>query len=350
MLARHRLPRAKHRRRAAPWLALLLLGAGPIIACSLIPADERTQITIPEDVPGLILVTPGERDSFQSPSWSPDGRSLAYDRANAPLPSGRGGFPADADIYTMDLATGDSRQLTDNELPDLEPDWSPHGREILFVRSPEVTGYPSRLLLMLISVDGLNERVLLECPGPCLHPKWSPDGEQIAFAMEEGIWIIRRDGSELRRVSGEKVTAATYPNWSPDGGRLVYWASTEVTSVFQAQHADLAFLDLSTGEETIVLSGVYPLNPDWSPLGSPILYSDRPTSDNARTLFAFDPERAVGMRLIERELDYNIFDAVWSPDGRRISFAYGLEQIWSNLYILDLAESAAPPPDPSAGP
>jgi len=329
---------------------LLLVGAAPLYACfPLSKSGERPRIP-EEDLPGLTLLTPGENASFQNPAWSPDGRSLAYDFANPPIGASRDGFPTDAEIYVMDLETGTRRQLTDNDLADVEPDWSPDGREIVFVRSSEQAAYPPPLELMLIGVDSDFEQVLLECPGPCVGPKWSRDGEFIAIGMGEGIWTIRRDGSDLRQVSGEKVTAATYPGWSPDGKRLVYWASLEAISVSQAERADLAVLDLSSGEETVVLSGISPWKPDWSPLGSSILYSDQASPQIQWALFTLDLETGVGRRLIPHDLEYDLFDAVWSPDGNRIAFAYGFESTTSHLYILDLAELGDLTPEPTSGP
>ena len=185
--------------------------------------------------------------------------------------------------------------------------------------------------------------MIFECPTTCLYPKWSPDGGLIAFAMQEGIWTIERDGTDLNQVSGEKSTAATYPSWSPDGRDLVYWASLEATSVAKASRADLAVLDLSSGQETIVISGVSPWDPEWWPLGSSILYSDQPAPQEEWTLFTLDLQTRVATRLIPLELEYSLFDAAWSPEGRRIAFSYGSPTTGSHLYLLDLAEPTSGP-------
>lgn len=289
----------------------------------------------------MTLLTPGEYDSFQSPSWSPDGRSLAYDFASPSTGATRAALPADAEIYVMDLATGSRRQLTDNKVADVEPDWSPDGSQIVFVRSAEAEGVShdaGRVKLMIMASDGATERLLFDCPSPCGWPRWSPDGDLISLAMDDSIWTIRRDGSDLHRVSGDKVTAATYPAWSPDGRRLAYWATLEATSVAQALRGDLAVLDLNTGEETIVLSGLSPWNPDWSPLGSMILFSDQPAPQKEWTLFTLDLEAGVAHRLIPVDLEYDIFHATWSPDAKRVAFAYGSRFTRSHLYILDIGE------------
>lgn len=350
MHAGRHLLHAERRHHRAHRLFVLLLGAGPLLACFPFGAREWPPPNSLKDVPGLTLLTPGENASFQNPTWSPDGRYLAYDLAFPPIGATRPSFPADAEIYVMDLETGSRRQLTDNNVADVDPDWSPDGERVVFVRAAEDSGYPPSLQLVLIPAEGSREQILIECPSPCVRPKWSPDGELLAFAMEEAIWTIRRDGSDLRQVSGEKVTAATYPDWSPDGSRLVYWATLEATSVAKALRGNLAVLDLTTGEETIVFSGVSPLNPDWSPVGSSILFSDQPAPQKEWTLFTLDLEAGVAQRLIPLDLEYGLFDAVWSQDVKRIAFAFGMQTTASHLYILDLEQFGALTPEPTAGP
>lgn len=331
-------------------MLLLILSAGPLLACvTVFESHERPGIP-EENVPGLTLLTAGENASYQNPSWSPDGRSLAYDLAKPPIGASRDALPADAEIYLIDLETGFRRQVTENGVADVEPDWSPDGNQIVFVRPVENSGFPPRIRLVLLTLDGSSEQVLVECPSACGLPKWSPDGEFVAFTMDDQIWAIRRDGSDLRQLSGERVTAATYSGWSPDGRRLAYWASLEATSIAQATQGDLAVLDLSTGEESIVFSGLAPLNPDWSPTGSSVLFTDRPAPQKWWTLFILDLETGIARRLIQPELEYDLFDAVWSPDGRRIAFAYGFTSTTSHLYILDLAELEALTPAPTSAP
>jgi Tol biopolymer transport system component len=325
------------------------VAAGSVAAC--VGSKAREWPRIPEEVAlGLTLLTPGEYASFQNPTWSPDGHSLAYDSARVVIGATRDALPADAEIYVLDLDTGSRRQLTDNEVADVHPDWSPDGEQIIFARSVESSGYPPLVQLVSINADGGSQQVIFDCPATCLCPKWSPDGGLVAFAMQERIWTIARDGSNLNQASGEKSTAATYPRWSPDGRHQVCWASLEATSVAKASRADLAVLDLSSGQETIVHSGVLPWDPKWRPLGSSILYSDQPAPQEEWTLFILDLETRVVTRLISLDLEYSLFDAAWSPEGTRIAFSYGSPTTGSHLYLLDLAERGVLTAKPTSGP
>jgi dipeptidyl aminopeptidase/acylaminoacyl peptidase len=56
---------------------------------------------------------------------------------------------------------------------------------------------------------------------PVSDPQWSPDGRRLAFVRDEEIWIVEADGSRLTRVVA-KPAGGRDPRWSPDGRRLAY--------------------------------------------------------------------------------------------------------------------------------
>ncbi len=56
---------------------------------------------------------------------------------------------------------------------------------------------------------------------PVSDPQWSPDGRRLAFVREDEIWIVDADGSRLTRVIA-KPDGGSSPRWSPDGLRLAF--------------------------------------------------------------------------------------------------------------------------------
>jgi eukaryotic-like serine/threonine-protein kinase len=141
------------------------------------------------------------------PTWSPDGRSIAYasDRA--------GNF----DIWVQAVAGGEPVQLTRSPAQDTAPNWSPDGRRIAF-RSERNGGG-----LFVIPAVGGPERQLSAF---ALYPEWVPDGSEILFrAGAVGVGWVRlyavsaEGGEEPREILREFIGNG---NWDwvashPDG-------------------------------------------------------------------------------------------------------------------------------------
>jgi TolB protein len=114
------------------------------------------------------------------------------------------------DIYVMDSGGGNVRRLTDNPERDLFPTWSPDGRSIAFHSNRE--GQSSGLYVM--EADGSNPRLLTSAGGS--DPAWSPDGTRIAFTTVHGyngdypeIYVVGIDGSGLQQVTNYQRVPTT---------------------------------------------------------------------------------------------------------------------------------------------
>lgn len=131
-----------------------------------------------------------------SPSWSPNGQSIAFT-------SDRTGSPQ---IYVMDREGSGARRLSWTGGYNDQPAWSPAGDRIAFARM--AGGFQ----ILTMATDGSDERWL----GPGEQPKWSPDGRHIVFTRRWGarsdLWICDADGSRPRQLtfSGD----AFLPAWS----------------------------------------------------------------------------------------------------------------------------------------
>jgi TolB protein len=92
--------------------------------------------------------------SYNMIAWSPDGTQLAYNH-----------FRSSLQLYTYEIATGNTRALTFCD----DPDWSPDGSHIACVRDFHV---------VVVDVDSGEWTDI----GSGFEPSWSPDGEWIAFS------------------------------------------------------------------------------------------------------------------------------------------------------------------------
>jgi Tol biopolymer transport system component len=168
------------------------------------------------------------------PDWSPDGAAIAYV------------FPLEhPNIFVLDLATGETSQVTNARWSALHPQFSPDGASIVYqdnrlgVRSVPVTGGKSTLL-----VGGGKNDVWAS------YPTFSPDGSTLAVGCSGprfgGICIANADGTNLRQLVGG--TPVKGLSWSPDGTRIAYTPP--------ATNDDRVFVvDVATGESTFVTEG-----------------------------------------------------------------------------------------------
>lgn len=142
------------------------------------------------------------------PSWSPDGRTLAFVRAEP-------GAPQVWNLWTLQLDSGQTRQIT--MLQDGQPwggSWFPDGRRL---------AYGSGERLVIRDLESGAERVIATpVKGRAVRtPTVSPDGRRIIFQVSrDGAWLLELPGGAVRRVLDDP-TAEEY-TWSPDGHRLAY--------------------------------------------------------------------------------------------------------------------------------
>ena len=147
------------------------------------------------------------------PAWSPNGRWIAFEARDA------------AGQWVIHVirpnGTGDHSVTTGVSGGDREPAWSPDGKTIAF----EKVDYRS-LDGALYLTDAVHGERLLVDNG--YEPSWSPDGTSIVFmrftdAGQNVLFVVRADGSGLRRLmDGFSIDSDTQPAWSPGGQWIVF--------------------------------------------------------------------------------------------------------------------------------
>jgi Tol biopolymer transport system component len=155
-----------------------------------------------------------------SPSWSPDGRSIA-------VVAGPG---EDARVEIVHLDGRPPRLLTDNrDWNEFDPAWSPNGRSIAF--SGQRRSHWSDIAV--VDVATRRQRLLTrnrrdDASEQDGAPAWSPDGKTIVFWRNQpsvygGTWLVGAEGG-LARLRAVRARSAT---WSPDGRRIVVLRDTK---------------------------------------------------------------------------------------------------------------------------
>ncbi|MCB0219653.1 MAG: PD40 domain-containing protein [Chrysiogenetes bacterium] len=138
-----------------------------------------------------------------TPSWSPDGKQIAYvsDRSGAPH------------IYVVGINDGTPRRLTFQGRYNTSPSWSPKGTEIAFVRREE-----GELNLYVIDTEGANEIQLTSGARSNEDPSWSPNGDYLVFSSNRrgnyDLYLMGAGGHFVHRLTSSGSNE-THPVWAP---------------------------------------------------------------------------------------------------------------------------------------
>jgi Tol biopolymer transport system component/DNA-binding winged helix-turn-helix (wHTH) protein len=203
----------------------------------------------------------GFRGDF-TPTFSPDGRTLAFSR--------RLGTSA-SEVYLLPLSepVGEARRLTHHDVWAANPVWTRDGKYILYVFTP-ISNAPSELRMIAVSGSGESQQVplleenihelslgdhlvysrktsetniwradvsgnpdtvpqlFLSSTRDDFMPRYSPDGKKIAFASTRTgtreLWVADADGLKPVQLTSFGGPLVGLMNWSPDSQRLVFHA------------------------------------------------------------------------------------------------------------------------------
>lgn len=186
-----------------------------VFTCQVYKAQASDQICLMNaDGSGYRrLTTENDRRHFY-PSLAPDGQSVVYAGY-----SGANEF----DIFEIDLATGETTQLTRHMGVLTAPEISPDGQLITFTYGDP---YTDQHAIWVMNRDGSDPHAVWGPPdGNAWDPTWSPDGQQILFASDRSgrvqLYVVNLDGSGLRQVT-EAVNLRGRSDWSPQGWMTTY--------------------------------------------------------------------------------------------------------------------------------
>ncbi len=159
-------------------------------------------------------------------AWSPDGSQIVFTVRDNP------GETQTSEIYIKNAAGGDVRRLTNNDVPDVIPQWSPDGTRFLLLTDDDT---PPRIdQIALMNADGTDRTVLLTGH----NPRWLSD-TQFLYVTDQGlvpdprftdfhVFDLETGESEmLFRVDGNIGTIQVVPDysqffyvWNRDGHQL----------------------------------------------------------------------------------------------------------------------------------
>lgn len=196
----------------------------------------------------------------QHPSWSPDGKQITYTHMRW-----------DKDRYPIYIATLGEQEEEELGVDGLFPVWSPDGTEIVCSLGGRIT---------FINVQTGKQKRLLprKAARHQIRASWSTIGDKLAFSWNKNplpperkpgdpfppgwadkktIYIVNRDGTDLRQLVDEAGPKAQEPRLSPNGDTLLY--TQKINGFLQ-----IFKLDVNNGIRTqLTRIGVRNLGGDW---------------------------------------------------------------------------------------
>jgi serine/threonine protein kinase/Tol biopolymer transport system component len=164
---------------------------------SRVDGSERLQLTFPPVTPFL-------------PYWSPDGTQIAYTDTQTGQPW---------KIFLISAQGGTPEEMLSEKEYQLDANWSPDGKKIIFGRTPFIPGKST------LQVLDLESKQVSTLPGSenLFAPRWSPDGLHLAALSNDHNKLFLFDFKTQKWINWING-GVIYPTWSRDG-RYVYYNS-----------------------------------------------------------------------------------------------------------------------------
>ena len=230
------------------------------------------------------------KEPIMSPNWSPDGKELVY----VSFETGR---PA---IFRQKLSGAKREQLTNFRGLNGAPAWSPDGKQLAIVLSKD--GNPEIYLYSLLtrSFTRLTRHFSIDT-----EPNWTPDGDAVVFTSDRGgspqIYKLTIATGKLQRLTFSGSYNAR-PRLAADGRTLVMVHRNK--GVFH-----IASQDLVTGDLRILTSTRLDESPTVAPNGAMLLYATKAGGKGVLAAVSID----AGVKYILPSRLGDVREPAWSP-------------------------------------
>jgi len=330
-------------------IRILVLAALYLVTCASVARAQAVASTTepaePRAADGKKLLTAMDLmriKGVSAPRLSPDGSRVVYSVSEIKTEKDKE-WKSVTQVWVVTTAGGKARQYTRGDKNSTAPEWSPDGTMIAFLSDREKDG--ERQVWMMMA-DGGESWAATTHKGGVSGFRWSPDGKSLLLTaadqpskeeeerkkVKDDTMVIDRDIKmthlwlfDIAKKEEKRLTEGDFtvsdPQWSPDGTRITY-TTRPTPKADDGDLSDVWILTLKSGEKKKLLDQNSSDTARWSPDGKWIAYTGSVTRDSGPSInyLYLLPAAGGAPRQLTGKFDLSVGTPVWARDGRSIYF------------------------------
>ena len=224
------------------------------------------------------------------------------------------------DIYVMNDNGSNLQKITNTPLSENGPTWSPDGKQIAFSRDVSPTRNGQMQNIFLVNADGSHERRLTERRGIDFYPIFLPDGKRLSFSSTRGkespLYVIELATGNIDILINANVDE---PDWAPNGRHIAYQQGGDIHTMTSDGRNPKPLLPPPNFQGPF-----YRFNSKWAPDGRTLLYIETRYTPEllpvSNTVYLYEWHLGTKKPLPIHK-DWRVQSADWMDDGKTLILA-----------------------------